>query len=64
MAETGVNYLVQTAQNRDTMEPEKVRAQLRDLKRQLIGLLTTVDACLGDEPSVPTRAERRRHLQR
>ncbi len=41
-------------------EVDTLRAQLRVMKRQLIGLLTEVNRILGDEPSVMTRAERRR----
>lgn len=36
------------------------RAQLVDLKRQLVSLLVTVERALSEEPSEVTRAERRR----
>ncbi len=37
-----------------------VRAELEEIERRLIPLLVTVQRALGKEPSVNTRAERRR----
>lgn len=39
---------------------ETVRSKLVDIECQLISLLVTVQRALGKEPSVMTRAERRR----
>lgn len=50
-------------EKKGTLEPEQVkmsRAEWVDLERQLISLLVTVQRALGKEPSVITRAERRR----
>lgn len=47
----------------NTKPPEMIqvtRAELIDLKRQLISLLVTVDRVLDEQPSVITRSERRR----
>lgn len=62
MTETPALHLLKAEQNGDILhrETDAMRAQLRDMKRQLIGLLTTVERVLGDEPSVMSRAERRR----
>lgn len=62
MSEEAVAYLLKPEANGDTInaEADTLRQQLRTVKRQLIGLLTTVERVLGDEPSVQTRAERRR----
>lgn len=47
-----------------TGEPQGIvqvtRAELTDLKRQLVSLLVTVERALGEQPSVITRSERRR----
>lgn len=56
------NLYVTSNANRDTMstEMETVRSKLVDIECQLISLLVTVQRALGKEPSVMTRAERRR----
>ena len=62
MSETPVRYLLNPETNHVTLDAESsaLRSQLRDIKRQLISLLVTVDRALGEEPSVITRSERRR----
>lgn len=39
---------------------DTMRAELEELERRLIPLLVTVQRALGKEPSINTRAERRR----
>jgi hypothetical protein len=41
-------------------EADTLRAELEELERRLIPLLVTVQRALGKEPSMLTRAERRR----
>lgn len=41
-------------------ELDTMRAELEELERRLIPLLVTVQRALGKEPSINTRAERRR----
>lgn len=41
-------------------EVDALRGKLRNVKVQLLSLLVELDTALGDEPSVKTRAERRR----
>jgi hypothetical protein len=41
-------------------ELDQVRAQLADMERLLVSLLVTVQRAQGKEPSILTRAERRR----
>lgn len=62
MSEQRAEYLLQPDENRATMSTETsvLRGKLRSLKVQLISVLVEVDRALGDEPSVMTRAERRR----
>lgn len=62
MSEAPVPYLLQPDIKPVTLdtELETVRARLVDLECQLISLLVTVQRAQGKEPSVKTRAERRR----
>lgn len=54
--------VLSTPANSATLEAETsvLRGKLRNIKVQLISLLVEIDRALGDEPSVKTRAERRR----
>lgn len=62
MTETRANYLVQSDRKRDILsaDADEVREQLRNMRRDLRALLLTVERALGEEPSIVTRAERRR----
>ena len=62
MTETRGEYTLKPEQKRATLSTEDdiLCAQLRNIKRDLISLLLTVERALGDQPSIVTRAERRR----
>lgn len=54
--------LLQTLCDDGMMDSEikMLHGRLRSIKVQLLSLLVEIDKALGDEPSVMTRAERRR----
>lgn len=56
------NALLKDGAKRDTLETDVdiLRGTLDDLERQLLSLLVTVQRAQGKEPTVITRAERRR----
>lgn len=62
MSEQTVQYLLNTCDKPVTMDTQlhTLRADLEEIERRLIPLLVTVQRALGKEPSVMTRAERRR----
>jgi hypothetical protein len=62
MSEQAERYLLQTPCKPDTLSTDldTLRTKLSDLECQLISLLVTVQRAQGKEPSVMTRAERRR----
>lgn len=65
MSEQAVTYrtnLLQPESNRATMstDADALLVKARHVKVQLLSLLVELDKYLGDEPSVKTRAERRR----
>jgi hypothetical protein len=67
MSETRTAYMIDAnlLQSRDkqcTMDTELqvVRVELVELERRLIAALVTVQHALGKEPSIVTRAERRK----
>jgi hypothetical protein len=62
VSEERVQYVLKPDTNSVTLstEMDTLRAQLVDVERQLLSLLVTVQRALGKEPSVMTRAERRR----
>lgn len=62
MSEQTVEYLLNNTQTCDKLDTDidVMRGRLRHIKIQLLSLLVELDRALGDEPSVMTRAERRR----
>lgn len=62
MSEQTVEYLLKNTQTCDKLDTDidVMRGRLRHIKIQLLSLLVELDRALGDEPSVMTRAERRR----
>lgn len=63
MSEERLSYVItQNESSRDIMDTDlrTLRDDLEEIERRLIPLLVTVQRALGKEPSVNTRAERRR----
>ncbi len=64
MSEQGVSYQLKSEPNSATLESITVeRARLIELERELISTLLIIQRLLGKEPTVQTRAQRRRALQ-
>lgn len=63
MSERRESYEVFTSEPKSitlNTELDTVRVELEELERRLIPLLVTVQRALGKEPSIATRAERRK----
>lgn len=62
MTEQTVSYLLNTRDKPATMDAQMhtLRADLEVIERRLINALIVVQQALGKEPTVMTRAERRR----